>query len=196
MSNFKEQTDHQLITLYEQGNDEAFDVLLERNQQVVFSYILRLTGGNQDQANDIFQETFTKAIVAIRTHQYQQTGKFSAWLMRVAHNLVVDGSRRNHGVTPVSDDKTDFLYNNLALSENTVEDSFSRKALSTTLNSLIALLPENQQKIIRLRFVEDLPFKEIAEILGISINTALGRIRYALINLRKLVSEHELQLVG
>lgn len=196
MSNFKEQTDHQLITLYEQGNDKAFDVLLERNQQVVFSYILRLTGGNQDQANDIFQETFTKAIVAIRTHQYQQTGKFSAWLMRVAHNLVVDGSRRNHGVTPVSDDKTDFLYNNLALSENTVEDSFSRKALSTTLNSLIALLPENQQKIIRLRFVEDLPFKEIAEILGISINTALGRIRYALINLRKLVSEHELQLVG
>ena len=196
MSNFKEQTDHQLITLYEQGNDEAFDGLLERNQQVVFSYILRLTGGNQDQANDIFQETFTKAIVAIRTHQYQQTGKFSAWLMRVAHNLVVDGSRRNHGVTPVSDDKTDFLYNNLALSENTVEDSFSRKALSTTLNSLIALLPENQQEIIRLRFVEDLPFKEIAEILGISINTALGRIRYALINLRKLVSEHELQLVG
>ena len=196
MSNFKEQTDHQLITLYEQGNDEAFDVLLERNQQVVFSYILRLTGGNQDQANDIFQETFTKAIVAIRTHQYQQTGKFSAWLMRVAHNLVVDGSRRNHGVTPVSDDKTDFLYNNLALSENTVEDSFSRKALNTTLNSLIALLPENQQEIIRLRFVEDLPFKEIAEILGISINTALGRIRYALINLRKLVAEHELQLVG
>lgn len=196
MSNFKEQTDYQLITLYEQGNDEAFDVLLERNQQVVFSYILRLTAGNQDEANDIFQETFTKAIVAIRTHQYQQTGKFSAWLMRVAHNLVVDGSRRNRNATPVDDEKSDFLYNNLALSENAVEDAFRRNALSSTLKGLIALLPENQQEIIRLRFMEDRPFKEIAEILNVSINTALGRIRYALINLRKLVAEHELQLVG
>jgi RNA polymerase sigma-70 factor (ECF subfamily) len=196
MSNFKEQTDHQLITLYEQGIDEAFDVLLERNQQVLFGYILRLTNGNQDMANDIFQETFTKAIICIRNHQYQQTGKFSAWLMRVAHNIVVDGVRRDHGFTPVNDDKADFLFNNISLSENVVEEAFYRGAVSSTLQRLVALLPENQQEIVRLRFIEELSFKEIAERLDISINTALGRIRYALINLRKLVAEHELQLVG
>lgn len=196
MSNFKEQTDHQLITLYEQGIDEAFDVLLERNQQVLFGYILRLTNGNLDMANDIFQETFTKAIICIRNHQYQQTGKFSAWLMRVAHNIVVDGVRRDHGFTPVNDDKADFLFNNISLSENVVEEAFYRGAVSSTLQRLVALLPENQQEIVRLRFIEELSFKEIAERLDISINTALGRIRYALINLRKLVAEHELQLVG
>lgn len=196
MSNFKEQTDHQLITLYEQGIDEAFDVLLERNQQVLFGYILRLTNGNQDMANDVFQETFTKAIICIRNHQYQQTGKFSAWLMRVAHNIVVDGVRRDHGFTPVNDDKADFLFNNISLSENVVEEAFYRGAVSNTLQRLVALLPENQQEIVRLRFIEELSFKEIAERLDISINTALGRIRYALINLRKLVAEHELQLVG
>ncbi|MBP5196932.1 MAG: sigma-70 family RNA polymerase sigma factor [Bacteroidaceae bacterium] len=196
MSNFKEQTDHQLITLYEQGIDEAFDVLLERNQQVLFGYILRLTNGNQDMANDVFQETFTKAIICIRNHQYQQTGKFSAWLMRVAHNIVVDGVRRDHGFTPVNDDKADFLFNNISLSENVVEEAFYRGAVSSTLQRLVALLPENQQEIVRLRFIEELSFKEIAERLDISINTALGRIRYALINLRKLVAEHELQLVG
>jgi len=196
MSNFKEQTDHQLITLYEQGIDEAFDVLLERNQQVLFGYILRLTNGNQDLANDVFQETFTKAIICIRNHQYQQTGKFSAWLMRVAHNIVVDGVRRDHDVTPVNDDKAEYLFNSISLSENVVEEAFYRGAVSSTLRRLVALLPENQQEIVRLRFIEELSFKEIAEHLNISINTALGRIRYALINLRKLVAEHDLQLVG
>ena len=196
MSNFKEQTDHQLITLYEQGIDEAFDVLLERNQQVLFGYILRLTNGNQDMANDVFQETFTKAIICIRNHQYQQTGKFSAWLMRVAHNIVVDGVRRDHDLTPVNDDKAEYLFNSISLSENVVEEAFYRGAVSSTLRRLVALLPENQQEIVRLRFIEDLSFKEIAERLDISINTALGRIRYALINLRKLVAEHDLQLVG
>lgn len=185
-----------MITLYEQGIDEAFDVLLERNQQVLFGYIFRLTNGNQDLANDVFQETFTKAIICIRNHQYQQTGKFSAWLMRVAHNIVVDGVRRDHDVTPVNDEKAEFLFNSLSLSENVVEDAFYRGAVSSTLRRLVALLPENQQEIVHLRFIEELSFKEIAERLDISINTALGRIRYALINLRKLVAEHDLQLVG
>ncbi len=185
-----------MITLYEQGIDEAFDVLLERNQQVLFGYILRLTNGNQDLANDVFQETFTKAIICIRNHQYQQTGKFSAWLMRVAHNIVVDGVRRDHDVTPVNDDKAEYLFNSISLSENVVEEAFYRGAVSSTLRRLVALLPENQQEIVRLRFIEELSFKEIAERLNISINTALGRIRYALINLRKLVAEHDLQLVG
>ena len=196
MSNFHEQTDYQLINLYEQGIDEAFDVLVERHRQSIFGYILRLTAGNQDVANDIFQETFTKAIICIRNHQYQQTGKFSAWLMRVAHNLVVDGVRREHGYTSVSDEKVDYLFNSITLSENVVEESFYRGAVSSTLQRLVALLPENQQEIVQLRFVEELSFKEIAERLDISINTALGRIRYALINLRKVVAEHDLQLVG
>lgn len=196
MSNFKEQTDHQLISLYEQGNDEAFDVLLERNAGALFSYVLKLTGGNQDIANDVFQETFTKAIICIRRHQYQQTGKFSAWLMRVAHNLVIDGVRRANHITSASNESDDLIYNNIALSENDVEASFQRSYTTNSLRDLIALLPSNQQEIVYLRFVEDLPFKDIAAKLDISINTALGRIRYALINLRKLAGAHNLQLVG
>lgn len=187
-------SDHELVTLYEGGNDEAFDVLLARNQEHLFAYIIRLTQ-DEDRANDVFQETFMKAIVCIRSHQYRSTGKFSAWLMRIAHNLVIDSLRTNRNFNRLDDDvQNDAVYNNANLSEECHEIEMLRMADVQTLSSLIARLPMIQQEIVHLRFYEDLSFKEIAQITNVSINTALGRIRYAILNLRKMIEEHSLEL--
>ena len=194
MSKYAAMCDHDLVTLYEGGNDEAFDVLLARNQEHLFAYIIRLTQ-DEDRANDVFQETFMKAIVCIRSHQYRSTGKFSAWLMRIAHNLVIDSLRTNRNFNRLDDDsQNDAVYNNANLSEECHEIEMLRMADVQTLSSLIARLPMIQQEIVHLRFYEDLSFKEIAQITNVSRNTALGRIRYAILNLRKMIEEHSLEL--
>lgn len=188
MSQFTEMTDYELVSLYEQGNDDAFDTILARHQSDLFAYILH-TVQDQDTANDVFQETFTRAIMQIRNHQYQTSGKFSAWLMRIAHNIIIDNLRRNHLANTTEEQKEKLIYNNLTLSENATDDYFSQMSIKISLDALIDKLPENQRELLRLRFVEDLSFKEIADITGVSINTALGRMRYALINLRKQIGE-------
>lgn len=150
---------------------------------------------NRDLAEDIFQETFTRAIIAIRNHRYQSTGKFSAWLIRIAHNLVVDNMRssENCNVTSNEDFPQDIL-NSTKHSEQAVDTQIMEMQDAKTLQSLLAYLPEPQADVVILRFYEDLSFKEIAERTGVSINTALGRMRYALINLRKLIQKHNLSL--
>lgn len=187
-------SDHELVELYEQGVDRAFDVLLERNQEALFAYIMRLTQ-DVDQANDVFQETFMKAIVCIRSHQYKTTGKFSAWLMRIAHNLVIDSVRNNRNMPQYDGDmQNNVLYNNVRLSQECCEEDMLRQADLTTLEKMIGMLPPVQQEIVHLRFYEDLSFKEIAQITNVSINTALGRMRYATLNLRKMITDNSLEL--
>jgi RNA polymerase sigma-70 factor (ECF subfamily) len=194
MSNFTAMSDHELVELYEQGVDRAFDVLLERNQEALFAYIMRLTQ-DVDQANDVFQETFMKAIVCIRSHQYKTTGKFSAWLMRIAHNLVIDSVRNNRNMPQYDGDmQNNVLYNNVRLSQECCEEDMLRQADLTTLEKMIGMLPPVQQEIVHLRFYEDLSFKEIAQITNVSINTALGRMRYATLNLRKMITDNSLEL--
>ena len=194
MSNFTAMSDHELVELYEQGVDRAFDVLLERNQEALFAYIMRLTQ-DVDQANDVFQETFMKAIVCIRSHQYKTTGKFSAWLMRIAHNLVIDLVRDNRNMPQYDGDmQNNVLYNNVRLSQECCEEDMLRQADLTTLEKMIGMLPPVQQEIVHLRFYEDLSFKEIAQITNVSINTALGRMRYATLNLRKMITDNSLEL--
>lgn len=194
MSNFTAMSDHELVELYEQGVDKAFDVLLERNQEALFAYIMRLTQ-DVDQTNDVFQETFMKAIVCIRSHQYKTTGKFSAWLMRIAHNLVIDSVRNNRNMPQYDGDmQNNVLYNNVRLSQECCEEDMLRQADLTTLEKLIGMLPPVQQEIVHLRFYEDLSFKEIAQITNVSINTALGRMRYATLNLRKMIMDNSLEL--
>jgi RNA polymerase sigma-70 factor (ECF subfamily) len=194
MSNFTAMSDHELVELYEQGVDRAFDVLLERNQEALFAYIMRLTQ-DVDQANDVFQETFMKAIVCIRSHQYKTTGKFSAWLMRIAHNLVIDLVRTNRNMPQYDGDmQNNVLYNNVRLSQECCEEDMLRQADLTTLEKMIGMLPPVQQEIVHLRFYEDLSFKEIAQITNVSINTALGRMRYATLNLRKMIMDNSLEL--
>ena len=196
MNNLNTMTDHELVVLYEQGKDQAFDVLLSRYKDYIYSYILFLVR-NQDYADDIFQETFTRAIVAIRSHRYQTTGKFNAWLIRIAHNLVIDMARNGDSNNVVSsDDFSKNILNNINLSEGTLESQLIKEQNIKTLNQLLEYLPEPQREVIIMHFYEDLPFREIAEKTGVSINTALGRMRYAIINLRKMIQKHQLSLVG
>lgn len=194
MSKYDAISDHELVVLYEEGVDEAFDVLLARNQERLFAYILRLTQ-DTDRANDVFQETFMKAIVCIRGHQYRATGKFSAWLMRIAHNLVVDASRSNKSIFRLdTDENMDVIYNNSEFSQECHEEEMLRMADMQTLGTMISRLPLVQQEIVHLRFYEEMSFKDIARITNVSINTALGRMRYATLNLRKMIMENSLDL--
>ena len=196
MNNINTMTDHELVTLYENGYDNAFDILLARHQEYVYSYILFLVRKRED-ADDIFQETFTRAITAIREHRYQSTGKFNAWLIRIAHNLAIDHARSCTADLYSSRDAfSSKVLNNLKYSEKCQESQIIEQQNLDTLKQMLSYLPENQQEIVFLRFYEDLSFREIAEQKGISINTALGRMRYALINLRKMIQSHQISLVG
>jgi RNA polymerase sigma-70 factor (ECF subfamily) len=196
MKNLSTSTDYELVQLYENGNDNAFDELLQRHQNYVYSYILFLVK-EEERADDIFQETFTRAIIAIRSHKYQTTGKFSAWLIRIAHNLIIDSSRETEsGKLIIQENFTPSILNDIRLSEGAVEASIIEEQKSDQIRKMLDYLPEVQREVIILRFYEDLSFKEIAEKTGVSINTSLGRMRYALINLRKMIQEHNLALVG
>lgn len=189
-------TDHELVKLYEQGNDSAFDILLSRHQAYLYSYILFLVK-DSDVANDFFQDTFQRAIIAIRTHKYQTNGKFSAWLTRIAHNLIIDKSRESETTQTVREAlvKPKAL-NSPQLLEATREDEMIDKQRRESIRRLLDYLPQPQREVVIMRFYDELSFKEIAQQTGVSINTALGRMHYALINLRKLIQERRISLVG
>ena len=194
MNNLSAMTDHELVVLYENGNDSAFDILLERHQTYIYSYILFLVK-DSETANDFFQDTFQRAVVAIRSHKYQTNGKFSAWLMRIAHNLIIDKTRESEVICTVREDQVKpKALNSLRLSEATREDEMIEDQNRESIRSLLDYLPEPQREVVILRFYDDLSFKQIAQQTGVSINTSLGRMRYALINLRKLIQERQLSL--
>ena len=196
MNNLSAMTDHELVKLYEQGNDSAFDILLSRHQAYIYSYILFLVK-DSDVANDFFQDTFQRAIVAIRSHKYQTNGKFSAWLTRIAHNLVIDKSRECETTCTVREDQVKpKALNSLQLSEATREDEMIDSQNREGIRRMLDYLPQPQREVVIMRFYDDLSFKEIAQQTGVSINTALGRMHYALINLRKLIQEKRISLVG
>ena len=185
-------TDRELVTAYANGDNAAFDILLGRYQKSVFSYILHIVKDNE-LANDIFQETFVKVITTIRQGRYEDSGKFSAWLNRVAHNLVIDHFRRQKGENTVSNDETEHdLLNNKELCEGNIEDEMVQKQLVKDLHKMIHVLPDAQRQVLMMRFYRDMSFNEIAEKTGVSINTALGRMRYALLNMRKLALDKQL----
>jgi RNA polymerase sigma-70 factor (ECF subfamily) len=185
-------TDMELVTAYANGDNAAFDTLLNRHQQTVFTYIQR-TVKDSDLANDIFQETFVKAITTIRQGRYEDTGKFGAWLNRVAHNLIIDHYRRSKSENTVSNDSTEQdLLNDRDLCEGNIEDAMVMQQLNTDLHRLVKNLPESQRQVLMMRIYRDMSFKEIAEKTGVSINTALGRMRYALLNMRRLANETRL----
>jgi RNA polymerase sigma-70 factor (ECF subfamily) len=196
MNNLSAMTDHELVELYENGNDSAFDILLARHQAYIYSYILFLVK-DSDAANDFFQDTFQRAIIAIRSHKYQTSGKFSAWLTRIAHNIVLDQGRKCENTCTVREDQVKpKTLNSLRLSESTHEDVMIDTQSREGIRRMLDYLPAPQREVIIMRFYDDLSFKEIAEQTGVSINTALGRMRYALINLRKLIGEKRFSLVG
>lgn len=186
--------DEQLVEMYAKGDNSAFDVLLSCYQQKLYSYILFLVH-NEDTANDLFQETFVKAIVTIQQGRYVESGKFSAWLTRIAHNLIIDKYRQDKNANLISNDNDECdIFNNAALSDITVEMKIIKEQSLADVERLVKELPAVQQEVVYMRFYQNLSFKEIAEATGVSINTALGRMRYGLINLRRMVEERGIVL--
>lgn len=187
-------TDDQLVKAYANGDNEAFDVLLRRHQDRIFSYILRIIK-NEDIANDIFQETFVKAILTIKQGRYTENGRFPAWISRIAHNLIIDHYRQEKSENVQSADMEEIdILNRKDLCEATIEDIIIADQIRDDVKYLIELLPELQREVLKMRYYQNLSFKEIAEITGVSINTALGRMRYAIINLRRLANEKDIVL--
>ena len=194
MTNFSALTDEQLVRAYAKGNNAAFDTLLRRHQDRIFSYILRIIK-NEDIANDIFQETFVKAIQTIRLGRYTENGKFPAWISRIAHNLIIDYYRQEKSENLQSADLTDVdILNRKELCEDTIEDIMISNQIRDDVKYLIEELPELQKEVLMMRYYQNLSFKEIAEITGVSINTALGRMRYAILNLRRIAREKDIIL--
>ena len=194
MENLNQMTDDMLVSLYSNGNNRAFDILLSRYQDKLYSYI-NFVVRNRDLADDIFQETFVKAIVTLQKGCYSSTGKFGAWLTRIAHNLIIDWYRQQNGSNTVSNDAQEYdLLNDASLSEANVEDSMINEQTLSDVRRLVDQLPDNQREVVFMRYYQDLSFKEIADITGVSINTALGRMRYALLNIRKMAAEKDIVL--
>ena len=189
-------TDEQLVKAYAEGKNEAFDILLKRHQERVFNYILRIVK-NEDIANDIFQETFVKAILTIKQGRYTENGKFPAWISRIAHNLIIDFFRQEKSENHQSADLEEVdVLNRKELCEATIEDMLISDQIREDVKYLIKELPPLQREVLNMRYYQNLSFKEIAEMTGVSINTALGRMRYAILNLRRMASEKEIVLTA
>lgn len=191
----KTMDDQQLITIYLTGDSKAFETLLLRHKNRIFRFIL-MKIKDRDLADDIFQETFVKIINTLQLGKYNEEGKFLPWAMRIAHNLIIDHFRKTSKVRMISESSSfsdDYsIFNVLSTGEENTLETMTRTELETQMVDLIDHLPETQREIIQMRIFQDLSFKDIAEMENISINTALGRMRYALMNLRKLIDKHQL----
>ncbi len=187
-------TDEMLVKAYANGDNKAFDTLLRRHQTRVFTYILNIIK-NKDVADDIFQETFVKAITTIKQGRYTDAGKFSAWITRIAHNLIIDFFRQGKSENTVSADQEDTdMLNRRDLSEENIEDILITTQINEDVRRIMDSLPELQRQVLDMRFYRNMSFKEIAEATGVSINTALGRMRYAVLNMRRIASEKNIVL--
>ena len=195
MEKLKQMTDDMLVTLYLEGNNSAFDILLNRHQDRLFNYIFFLVR-SREVAEDIFQETFVKAIMTLQQGRYQNDGKFAAWITRIAHNLVIDQFRIERNENSISNDEAEFdLLNDSKLSEGTIENKMVNEQVLKDVRALIDELPDCQREVVFMRYYQDLSFKEIADMTGVSINTALGRMRYAVLNMRRIAEEKAISLV-
>lgn len=185
--------DHVLVSQYLEGQEASLEVLVNRHQSRIYSYILQLVRDHQ-LTEDIFQDTFFKVINTLRKGNYNEEGKFLPWVLRIAHNLIIDHFRKNKRM-PTVDGGEDFdIFDILPLRQGNVEDTMIVEQIHSDVKKLIEFLPDDQKEVLILRHYNDMSFKEIAEKTNVSINTALGRMRYALINLRKLVAEKEIIL--
>ncbi len=194
MEKLRMMTDEELVVLYAKGNNNAFDILLSRYQSSIYSYINFIVH-NKDLAEDIFQETFVKVIMTIKQNRYTESGKFKAWIMRIAHNLIIDNYRQERIENTISNDEVEVdLFNNMKLCDDSIEDHMVRQQALKDVRKLVEFLPENQRGVLVMRYYQDLSFKEIADITGVSINTALGRMRYALLNMRRMAEENKIEL--
>lgn len=195
MRTLNELADEELVRLYVEGNNCAFDVLLNRYKDKVFTYLL-YSAKSQELAEDLFQDVFIKIITRIKNGKYTENGKFSAWVMRIVHNHVIDHFRTAPVDIVISKDETetDILNSpSIAVNENREQEMIDQQTLKE-VKELITLLPDNQKEVLLMRYFDDLSFKEIAEKTNCSINTALGRMRYAILNLRRMANERGISI--
>lgn len=197
MKYLKELTDEQLVSLYTKGNNSAFDTLLKRYESKVFSYLL-YSIKNQELAEDLFQDVFIKIVVRLKNGQYAENGKFSSWMMRIVHNHLIDYYRTSVADKLISNDASEVdLFNNanIAVNENREQEMIDQQTLRE-VKELIAELPDSQREVLIMRVYDELSFKEIAQKTNCSINTALGRMRYAILNLRHMAFERGISMAS
>ena len=186
--------DNDLVQKFVNGDHNSIEILINRHKNRVYSYIVLIVK-NQDLAQDIFQDTFIKVIRSLKHGKYVENGKFISWVLRIAHNLIIDHFRREKQNNTISNDSFENdLFNSWKFSDDNIEDQLVMTQILFEVKELIRELPDDQQQVILMRHYMGLSFKEIAEQTGVSINTALGRMRYALINLRKIIEKKKLTL--
>lgn len=194
MENLNLMTDEELAIMYVDGDNKAFDLLLSRNQEKLFTYILFVVR-DREMANDMLQETFFKVVSRLQQGKYIANGKFSAWLMRIAHNVIMDWYRQQRAQNIVDAPKENDLSNvGSTLLESSREGELVNNQVMEDVRRMMSHLPASQREVVFMRFYQQMSFKEIAEATGVSINTALGRMRYAILNLRRMTREHQLTL--
>lgn len=195
MKNLQDMTDEELALSYADGNNRAFDLLLLRNQSKLFSYILFVVH-DRDTAEDIFQETFVKVITRLQEGRYMVSGKFGAWIMRIAHNAIMDWYRDQAALRTVDTSADNDLskLHGADLYEGNIENHYVNSQVMTDVRRLLDALPPMQREVVYMRFYQQLSFKEIADSTDVSINTALGRMRYALLNMRRMAKSYNMAL--
>lgn len=195
MKNLKEMTDEQLAIAYSQGDNRAFDLLLSRTQDKLYSYIMFVVR-DRTIADDVFQDTFVKVITKLRGGNYRDNGKFSSWILRIAHNIIIDMFRdmkQEKIVEPTVDNDLSNIQSQ-DLMDGNIETRFIAQQNLKEAKLLMEALPATQREIVYMRFYQQMSFKEIAETTGMSINTALGRMRYAVLNMRKMANEYKVAI--
>ena len=187
-------SDKELIERYQNGDVHSFELLIGRYQKQVYSYIFTLVKDKQ-LADDVFQDTFVKVIQTIKSKGYKDDGRFVQFAMRIAHNLVIDHFRKENRIPTVESSSEDYNYiDNVPITDASVEQGMIVDQVHSDLHRMIAFLPDEQREVLRMRIFDDMSFKDIADITNVSINTALGRMRYALINLRKMMVANNMTL--
>jgi RNA polymerase sigma factor (sigma-70 family) len=186
-------SDKELVKNYISGENSAFEVLLSRHRNRVFSFIMSKIK-SRDLSEDIFQDTFIKVVNSLQKGKYNEEGKFLPWVMRIAHNLIIDYFRKEKNMRMLRPNSEFDIFDVIKDNALNIDQKMIKQQIYSDLNDLIELLPCEQKKVLRMRYYEDLSFKKIADLVDISINTALGRMRYALINLRSLSNKHNIDL--
>ena len=187
-------SDKELIERYQDGDVHSFELLIGRYQKQVYSYILTLVKDKQ-LADDVFQDTFVKVIQTVKSKGYKDDGRFVQFAMRIAHNLVIDHFRKENRIPTVESSSEDYNYiDNVPITDASVEQGMIVDQVHSDLHRMITFLPDEQREVLRMRIFDDMSFKDIADITNVSINTALGRMRYALINLRKMMVANNMTL--
>ncbi|MBN2664495.1 MAG: sigma-70 family RNA polymerase sigma factor [Bacteroidales bacterium] len=187
-------TDQVLVKNFVEGDSSSFATLLNKYKDRVFTYIVMIVK-NEDLANDIFQDTFIKVMTSLRKKKYEERGSLISWIIRISHNLIIDHYRKEKRLPTVSNEDSEYdLFNDAVFSDKNIEEIIVKNQIESDIRKLLDTLPFEQKQVVLLRLFGDLSFKEISELTNVSINTALGRMRYALINLRKVIEEKNICL--